>query len=449
MGAEFRSSPRLRGEGGVERRSLLKLSAIASTMTGALALSSIGATEAQANTVSDPAPNGADAGTVQILDRVARAGIPQQRGRGAIVFTWDDNHLIWRDSIVPLANRLSQKHTFCLRTDQIEQPGRLTATDIAGFHAAGHEIASHSVSHRSMPTLSIAESVTEMDVSRTTLESIIGAGQVTTLVWPYGAYNDELKAMAYGRYERHVVVANQYIFPHSDHATTGKVGRFNWEAGKNDHLKALIRMAASQPVRIVVMGHEPGGAGQCTLAETLECMQLAYDLGVPCITLKEAFPSWYTIPNPGFEEGLAGWEPEHSGSGTVAAVTDSPYTGLAGTMSLKLSTADVGSTASATAVGIVQSNSGRWAIQGRARAVIRASGVGGAFMEVLERDGAGTVIARTSTPAITSSTWSKFSTLFTPDSRTAYVQVRARLENCNADAYFDHISLGTANDVSG
>jgi hypothetical protein len=208
-------------------------------------------------------------------------------------------------------------------------------------------------------------------------------------------------------------------------------------------------MAASQPVRIVVMGHEPGGAGQCTLAETLECMQLAYDLGVPCITLEEAFPSWYTIPNPGFEEGLAGWEPEHSGSGTVAAVTDSPYTGLAGTMSLKLSTADVGSTASATAVGIVQSNSGRWAIQGRARAVIRAAGVGGAFMEVLERDGAGTVIARTSTPAITSSTWSKFSTLFTPDSRTAYVQVRARLENCNADAYFDHVSLGTANDVSG
>ena len=71
------------------------------------------------------------------------------------------------------------------------------------------------------------------------------------------------------------------------------------------------------------------------------------------------------------------------------------------------------------------------------------------FAEVEERDAADNIVATTSTAAIVSSTWVKFSMTFTPNIATTRVNVRCRITNQDADAYFDHICLATANDVVG
>jgi hypothetical protein len=210
-------------------------------------------------------------------------------------------------------------------------------------------------------------------------------------------------------------------------------------------------MAAVLPIRLVIMGHEPGGSATPTATDVAATMQLAHDLGVPCIPLREAFPSWELIPNPGFEDGQGGWGKVLTGTGTASVVTDTPDVGLSGTQSLKLSTADVTSTAACEAFGtITPSLGGTWAIQGRVHTTVRSAGTGGVQVEVEQRDNWGNIVGTSSTTAITTSVgWTKFSQTFTPDARVAWVYVRPKVINADADAWFDHLMLSPANNASG
>ena len=70
----------------------------------------------------------------------------------------------------------------------------MTAQDLRDLQAAGWDIASHSVTHPSMPELSITAAETELQKSKSTLTAL--GLTIDTFVWPYGDYNQSLIGLA-------------------------------------------------------------------------------------------------------------------------------------------------------------------------------------------------------------------------------------------------------------
>jgi len=68
-------------------------------------------------------------------------------------------------------------------------PLYMTGAQIKALYAAGNEIASHTVTHPDLTTLTPAQLTTEMQTSQTTLQTLLGANVVTDFAYPFGAYN--------------------------------------------------------------------------------------------------------------------------------------------------------------------------------------------------------------------------------------------------------------------
>jgi peptidoglycan/xylan/chitin deacetylase (PgdA/CDA1 family) len=63
------------------------------------------------------------------------------------------------------------------------------------FVAAGWEIGAHTMSHSKLPELSAAEALVEMQHSKAALETVLDT-PVISFAYPYGALNEEVKALA-------------------------------------------------------------------------------------------------------------------------------------------------------------------------------------------------------------------------------------------------------------
>lgn len=372
------------------------------------------------------------------------------RARGRLVFTWDDNFADWMTEVAPIAARYNQRHTFFIQTNQIAQPSGLSAADIAALSAAGHEIGSHGVTHANIPTLAVADRVIEYEQSKAALEAIVGAGKVTSFAWPFGADNSGgLSPEIVGRYDRSFRVAGNYVIS-GDGPRPWRIGRLNWDNNNTHVLRGMVRFAQQNDVTVVVLCHDPGAPSYPTVSEVTEVLTLAGELGVPCITAAEAFPSWNALPNISFEDGsLDGWTKTLTGAGTATAVTDTPPAGLPGTKSAKLVTTQLTDKAIISAPVVLSPNFGTWAIQLRARVNITNAGTGGVFAEVLEYHVGTGLLATSTSTAITGTSWTTVTKTFTANARTSFAVVQLRVENCIAEAWFDHISVGSADHVSG
>jgi len=238
------------------------------------------------------------------------AGPP--RAAGAVCFTWDDGYPNWLSLATEAYNR-GQRHTFCVQTNRIDAVGGIPAADVLAIYNMGHEIASHGVSHINHATATSAQRAAEYDNSRTALEAIVGAGNVTTYVYPYGgtARNNATDTEAWGRYDRIRDTSNTGWTAMDDRhgpfliPSAGAVLRVK---------KASIRRCARQPMIYNTYNHNPGGlvGGQpdITWAEAMEMMDYANTQGVPCITMRDAYPGGCLISSPTFKTGdLGGWLP--------------------------------------------------------------------------------------------------------------------------------------------
>lgn len=78
--------------------------------------------------------------------------------------------------------------TFFIISGRIGEKGYLSAADVAGLAAAGHRIAAHTVSHRSLLSLSELEVSDELNVARATLRRLTGQ-PVDWLAFPGGYYS--------------------------------------------------------------------------------------------------------------------------------------------------------------------------------------------------------------------------------------------------------------------
>ncbi len=287
------------------------------------------------------------------------------RARGAVCFTWDDGYPSWATTIEPLANALGQRHTFCVTTNRINTaPFGMTSADIARWYANGHEIVSHTVTHSRMGDLTTEQRTPEFDDSKSALEAIVGAGNVTTFSYPSGtsggARTPASDLEAAGRYDRVLDTDGPSTRYPIEARSPFLISRYGWGASSHASILELIRYAATHPVIVVIYGHSlpvevgmgPGliPADMPSLVQIQEAMNLAHDLAVPCLTTAEAFPSSNMVMNGSFETGdTGGWLTQVAAGNLMEVITATPDTGFTGSKVLYMATTS--NNTSATAVG--------------------------------------------------------------------------------------------------
>jgi peptidoglycan/xylan/chitin deacetylase (PgdA/CDA1 family) len=123
---------------------------------------------------------------------------------GAVAVTFDDGFAEVRRHALPILERFAVPATLFAVSgyvgglnewmDRAAFPARrlLSAADLRDLQAAGMEIGSHTVSHRSMPELSFEEAAREARESKDMLEQIVGR-TVRYFAYPYGRFNANTK----------------------------------------------------------------------------------------------------------------------------------------------------------------------------------------------------------------------------------------------------------------
>jgi peptidoglycan/xylan/chitin deacetylase (PgdA/CDA1 family) len=107
---------------------------------------------------------------------------------GAVCFTFDDGTADHRCAADILSSH-GLTGTFFVITGRLGTPGYLSEADVRSMAAQGHRLASHSVTHRHLTSLSAAELAAELVSSRRHLEALVER----TVDWfapPGGVYSE-------------------------------------------------------------------------------------------------------------------------------------------------------------------------------------------------------------------------------------------------------------------
>ncbi|MEK7594188.1 MAG: Ig-like domain-containing protein [Patescibacteria group bacterium] len=128
-------------------------------------------------------------GSLTIDDASFGLYTPSQFSRGIVSLTFDDGWTNQYTNALPLLNKYGQKATFYIIAGELnDQPDYMSTIQVKALVTGGHEIASHSVTHPDLTTLSATKYKAEMKNSQTTLQNAIGV-PITNFAYPFGAYN--------------------------------------------------------------------------------------------------------------------------------------------------------------------------------------------------------------------------------------------------------------------
>ena len=115
-------------------------------------------------------------------------------GPGAVTFMFDDGYNSTKSIAKPILDKYRFVGSAAAISSVVGTTGNMVAQDLRDLQAAGWDIASHSVTHPSMPELSITAAETELQKSKSTLTAL--GLTIDTFVWPYGDYNQSLVGLA-------------------------------------------------------------------------------------------------------------------------------------------------------------------------------------------------------------------------------------------------------------
>ena len=126
-----------------------------------------------------------------------------------VSITFDDGLRSQYANAIPLLDRYGFKSTHYISTAGIGDGKRVTVDMIRSMFAGGHLIASHTVTHPHLTTLSPASVESELTESRRTLEAVIGA-PVVDFASPYGDYDANVLAAIGTVYRTHRTASAGY-----------------------------------------------------------------------------------------------------------------------------------------------------------------------------------------------------------------------------------------------
>jgi peptidoglycan/xylan/chitin deacetylase (PgdA/CDA1 family) len=123
--------------------------------------------------------------------------------RGIVSLTFDDG---WRNQYtngVPLLQSHGMPATFYLLTSTITYPDYMSKAQFDALKAAGHEIASHTVTHPDLTTVGATKLDNELKNSQATLRGWYGPTVAKNFATPYGAYNSKVLTAIKKYYRSH------------------------------------------------------------------------------------------------------------------------------------------------------------------------------------------------------------------------------------------------------
>lgn len=106
-----------------------------------------------------------------------------------VSITLDDT---WRNQYTagaPILDKYDIKATFYALTETWDYPDYMDSSMLLALKASGHEIASHTVSHPDLTTLTVAQMDAELANSKTALQALLDASSAKNFATPYGSYN--------------------------------------------------------------------------------------------------------------------------------------------------------------------------------------------------------------------------------------------------------------------
>jgi peptidoglycan/xylan/chitin deacetylase (PgdA/CDA1 family) len=114
---------------------------------------------------------------------------PLPFNRGIVSVSFDDGWANQYANAYPLLQQYGIPATFNIISGELtDQPDYMSLTQVKTLLNSGNEIASHSVTHPDLTTLTQAQMVQEMQQSQATLQNALGIA-VTDFAYPFGAYN--------------------------------------------------------------------------------------------------------------------------------------------------------------------------------------------------------------------------------------------------------------------
>lgn len=128
---------------------------------------------------------------------------------GKVSITFDDGH---KDNIVsafPILEKYDMKATFYITVDYIEDkimdkfsiknPKSMSWNDVIKLEKHGHEIGSHTITHRTLMSLKNSELKKEIIDSKKIIESKLG-GEIKSFAYPAGRFDTRAKKIAKEKY---------------------------------------------------------------------------------------------------------------------------------------------------------------------------------------------------------------------------------------------------------
>ncbi len=112
-----------------------------------------------------------------------------------VVITFDDNNASQYDIAVPIMEKHGHKAVFYLVTKYLDTPHMLNREKALELQAKGHEIASHTMTHRALPGLNDEELAWELAESKRVLEEITGT-TIKHIAYPGTAHNQRVRDAA-------------------------------------------------------------------------------------------------------------------------------------------------------------------------------------------------------------------------------------------------------------
>ncbi|HTJ34627.1 MAG TPA: polysaccharide deacetylase family protein [Dactylosporangium sp.] len=128
---------------------------------------------------------------------------PAQLSRALVSLTFDDG---WRSQYtagLPLLDKYHLPATYYLLTSTTDYPDYMTQAQMGELPGHGIEIASHTVDHPHLPTLSAAKIDSELKDCQATLRQWYGAGVAKNFATPYGEYNATVLSTSKKYYRSH------------------------------------------------------------------------------------------------------------------------------------------------------------------------------------------------------------------------------------------------------
>lgn len=183
------------------------------------------------------------------------------------------------------------KGSFFLITNRVGQgwTGYLTMPQARQLVAEGHEIGSHSVTHRDMTTLTEQESDDELRQSKQWLQTNLGV-TAEHFVTPFGAYDQRVVAAAKRHYESHGTVESGLNFPGDDAYRLKRVPVLSTTTPSE--IRTLLQQARAERGWVILLFHKfttstPTASDDYRVSDFEQVLDDIVASGLPVVTVEQ------------------------------------------------------------------------------------------------------------------------------------------------------------------